>query len=100
MNDRDVSADADDLPSDAGVGGALAYDARPPGASLRRRRHPQPEREVAGDEERIAGIVAQTRADVGHQGVERVAEVLRQRFAESGIDVAPERVTALAAGGR
>lgn len=37
--------------------------------------------------EKITGIVAQTRADVGTEPVERIADVLAQRFEEAGIDL-------------
>lgn len=49
------------------------------------------------DEARIAGVVVQTRADVGDKSEERIADVLRQRFAEIGLDVGDDRVRALAA---
>lgn len=49
------------------------------------------------DEERIAGIVAQTRIDVGGADESRIADVLRQRFTETGTRVAEDRIAALAA---
>lgn len=48
-------------------------------------------------EDQIAGIVAQTRADVGDADESRIADVLRQRFEQTGIRVADDRVAALAA---
>ncbi|MFG6475332.1 hypothetical protein ACFXP7_02990 [Microbacterium sp. P06] len=49
------------------------------------------------DEDKIAGIVAQTRQDVGDKDQARIADVLRQRFDETGVHVANDRVAALAA---
>ena len=39
----------------------------------------------ASDQEKITGIVAQTRVDVGDQDDARIADVLRQRLDQSGI---------------
>ena len=39
----------------------------------------------ASDQEKIGGIVAQTRVDVGDQDDARIADVLRQRLDQSGI---------------
>jgi hypothetical protein len=73
------------LPSTAGTGGAIHPDARPSGGAT----HDEPAMDVseAPREDKIAGIAAQTRVDVGAEGAERIAEVLRQRFADAGIDV-------------
>lgn len=46
--------------------------------------------------EKITGIVAQTRADVGTEPVERIADVLRQRLEQSGIDLPDSDVEELA----
>lgn len=46
--------------------------------------------------EKVDGIVAQTRADHAADGPERIAEVLRQRFAEAGIDLSDDEVSRLA----
>ncbi|MFG6402082.1 MULTISPECIES: hypothetical protein [unclassified Microbacterium] len=51
----------------------------------------------ASEDDKIAGIVAQTRVDVGDKDDERISEVLRQRFEDSGISVAGDRLAALAA---
>ncbi|WP_460775937.1 hypothetical protein [Microbacterium sp. GXF7504] len=37
------------------------------------------------DQDRIDGIIAQTRIDVGDKGERRIADVLRQRFEQSGV---------------
>ncbi|WP_144785969.1 hypothetical protein [Microbacterium sp. BH-3-3-3] len=49
------------------------------------------------DEARIAGVVVQTRADVGDKSEERIADVLRQRFRDIGLDLGDDRIRALAA---
>lgn len=47
-------------------------------------------------EDKVAGIEAQTRVDVGGEGVERIADVLRQRFTDAGIVMSDEDRVALA----
>jgi hypothetical protein len=94
-DERDETIGADEaLPSHAGVGGALAHDAVP---AVAPQDAPALDQNPAGDEDRIAGIVAQTRADVGDRDLERIADVLRQRFEDSGLDVDADRTVALAA---
>lgn len=41
----------------------------------------------ASDAEKVDGIIAQTRVDVAQLGHERVVQVLRQRFEQTGIEV-------------
>lgn len=41
----------------------------------------------ASDGDKIEGILAQTRVDVGSEDTARIAEVLRQRFTDAGIVV-------------
>lgn len=48
--------------------------------------------------EKIDGIVVQTRADHAADGPDRIAEVLRQRFADAGIAVSDDEVSRLAHG--
>lgn len=50
----------------------------------------------ASDVDKVAGIVAQTRADVGTESLDRIAEVLRQRLDQSGIDLPDGDVQELA----
>ena len=50
----------------------------------------------ASEIDKVAGIVAQTRADVGTEPVERIAEVLRQRLEQSGIDLPEDEIEELA----
>jgi len=46
--------------------------------------------------EKVTGIVAQTRADVGIEPVERIAEVLHQRLEQAGVDLPDDDITELA----
>lgn len=39
----------------------------------------------ATDDDKVDGIVAQVRADVGDKGERRIAEVLRQRLDQAGV---------------
>lgn len=50
----------------------------------------------ASDLEKVSGIVAQTRADVGTEPVERITEVLHQRLEQAGIDLPDGDVQELA----
>lgn len=50
----------------------------------------------ASDLDKVSGIVAQTRADIGTEPVERIAEVLRQRLDQSGIELPDADVQELA----
>ena len=50
----------------------------------------------ASELEKVTGIVAQTRADVGTEPVERIADVLRQRLEQSGIDLPDSDIEELA----
>jgi len=46
--------------------------------------------------DKVAGIVAQTRSDVGTEPVERIEEVLRQRLEQSGVDLPDDEIRELA----
>lgn len=50
----------------------------------------------ASDLEKVTGIVAQTRADVGTESLERIAEVLHQRLEQAGVDLPDGDVEELA----
>ncbi|GAA1997847.1 hypothetical protein [Microbacterium pumilum] len=50
----------------------------------------------ASTDDKVDGIVAQTRVDVGTESVERITEVLRQRLEQSGIDLTDDTVDQLA----
>lgn len=97
VNENETPRQNPDAPlgSDAGVGGALAHDATP--SAPDQQGEPVLHQNTATDDERVAGIVAQTRADVGDQSLERVADVLTQRFTDAGLDVDADRTVALAA---
>lgn len=57
---------------------------------------PRLEQNDASPEDEIEGIVAQTRADFPDEPVDRAADVLRQRFRDSGIDKDQSEIDALA----
>ena len=87
---RDGGADSADS-----VGGAVHRDrkiSRPDEQS-----EPAMDTHPTDDEARIAGVVVQTRADVGDKSEERIADVLRQRFRDIGLDLGDDRIRALAA---
>ncbi|OZD46339.1 hypothetical protein CH252_21210 [Rhodococcus sp. 06-1477-1B] len=89
-NGPDGGADAADS-----VGGAVHRDrktSRPDEQS-----EPAMDTHPTDDAARIAGVVAQTRADVGDKSEERIADVLRQRFSDIGLDLGDDRIRALAA---
>lgn len=46
--------------------------------------------------EKVSGIVAQTRADVGTEPLERIADVLGQRLEQAGIDLPDADIQELA----
>ena len=46
--------------------------------------------------DKVAGIVAQTRSDVGTESVERIEQVLRQRLEQSGVDLPDDEIRELA----
>ncbi|MCX6503186.1 MAG: hypothetical protein NT132_12420 [Microbacterium sp.] len=46
---------------------------------------PVMDQHVATDDDKIDGIIAQVRMDVGDKGERRIADVLRQRFTQSGV---------------
>ncbi len=48
------------------------------------------------DQERIDGILAQTRVDVGGEDAARIAEVLRQRFEDAGVAASADELAAFA----
>lgn len=100
--DEDATIQHGEAPSTV-QGGAVAPDAHAPdaqspaGGSPGTQDEPAMDMHDTTDEERVSGIVAQTRADVGDASEERIADVLRQRFTETGTDVGDDRIRALAA---
>jgi hypothetical protein len=103
-NETDPSAQpatADGVPG-AGAAAADSYggavaDESPTAPAPGTQNAPAQDMHDTTDEDKIAGIVAQTRADVGEKDETRIADVLRQRFSDTGIHVADDRVAALAA---
>ncbi|MFJ6653736.1 hypothetical protein ACIQLJ_13180 [Microbacterium sp. NPDC091313] len=95
MSDDDTTIQHGEATQDV-QGGAVAHDAHAASGS-NTQDAPAMDMHDTTDEERIAGIVAQTRADVGDASEERIAAVLRQRFADIGLEVGDDRVRALAA---
>lgn len=78
------------------VGGAV-HDSAPSAARPGEQNAPAMDTHATDDEARIAGVIVQTRADVGDKSPERIADVLRQRFSDIGLDLGDDRITALAA---
>ncbi len=78
------------------VGGALHEESKLP-ARPGEQNGPRMDTHPTDDEARIAGVVVQTRADVGDKSEERIADVLRQRFADIGLNLGDDRIAALAA---
>ena len=71
---------------------------RTPGAlgTEQEQRLPAMSQNDASEVDKVAGIVAQTRQDVGTDPVERIADVLRQRLEQSGIDLPEDEIEELA----
>jgi hypothetical protein len=69
-----------------------------PGAlgSEQEQRLPAMDQNNAPDVDKVAGIVAQTRADVGTEPLDRIVEVLHQRLEQSGVDLPDSDVEELA----
>lgn len=59
-------------------------------------RLPAMDQNNASDLEKVAGIVAQTRQDIGTESLERIEEVLHQRLEQAGIDLPDGDVRELA----
>lgn len=51
----------------------------------------------ASDEDKIAGIIEQTRGDIAQGNVGDAGDVLAQRLADAGIEVSPEEFQKLVA---
>ncbi len=86
----DGGADAADS-----VGGAVHTDRKMPRPG--EQSEPAMDTHPTDDEARIKGVVVQTRADVGDKSEARIADVLRQRFADIGLELGDDRIRALAA---
>jgi hypothetical protein len=106
INDSNAAAQPDTAgqPAAAGAGahpadsyGGAVSDETPAAPVPGTQNAPVQDMHDTTDEDKIAGIVAQTRQDVGDKDEARIADVLRQRFDDTGIHVADDRVAALAA---
>lgn len=121
--DDDSAPDEGALRSDAGVGGAVAATAEgsdpavddhpetslgaqhsarsanaadpAPAPSTATQNAPAMDQHPTTDQERIDGILAQTRADLAGADEAEIARVLRQRFEQSGLDVDEARLAEL-----
>ncbi|WP_347976647.1 hypothetical protein [Microbacterium sp. ProA8] len=71
---------------------------RTPGAlgSEQEQRLPAMAQNNASDVDKVAGIVVQTRSDVGGEPLERIAEVLRQRLTQAGVELPEHDIEELA----
>lgn len=90
---------ADHHGQDAGRDTMSASEAQQtPGAlgSEQEQRLPAMSQNNATEVEKVSGIVAQTRGDVGTEPLERIAEVLRQRLTQAGVDLPDDDVDELA----
>ncbi len=93
------SEDADHHGQDEGRDTLTAGAAqRTPGGlgSEQEQRLPAMSQNDASTIDKVAGIVAQTRSDVGAEPQERIAEVLHQRLEQAGVDLPDDEVDELA----
>lgn len=89
-----VAADAEsDVPADATPSNAAEP---PPESSTGTQDGPLLAQHETTTTEQIDGILAQTRADLGDESAARYAEVLRQRFTDSGMAITDEQIADLA----
>ncbi|WP_137843028.1 hypothetical protein [Microbacterium sp. 2FI] len=96
--DRDLSG-VDHLGQDEGRDTLTAGEAqRTPGAlgAAGEQRLPAMSQNDAPVDDKVAGIVAQTRVDVGTESLARIEGVLRQRLEQSGIDLGDDEIDGLA----
>jgi hypothetical protein len=83
--------------SDAGVGGPIHQEGVD-AADTSTQDEPLLEQNDATTQEKVDGIIAQTRADLGDESAERFAEVLHQRFDDAGMQLTDEQIRGLADG--
>lgn len=94
-----VVDDADHHGHDAGRDTLTVSEAqRTPGAlgTEQEQRLPAMAQNNASDVDKVAGIVVQTRSDVGGEPMERIAEVLRQRLTQAGVELPEHDIEELA----
>jgi hypothetical protein len=85
--------------SDAGVGGAVHHesgDANAPAKGEAVQDEPVLAQNNATTQEKLDGIAAQTRVDLGDESHDRYEEVLRQRLNDSDIQLSDDDVSKLA----
>lgn len=87
---------ADHHGQDGGRDTLTASEAQRARGDAREQALPAMSQNNASDDDKIAGIVAQTRQDVAHLGRDRVVEVLTQRLEQSGVVVPAEDIEELA----
>ena len=78
------------------VGGAVHRDSGAPTGADDAQSEPVLEQNNASIEEKLAGIAAQTRVDLGDESQERYEEVLRQRLTDADIPLGDRDVSDLA----
>lgn len=78
------------------VGGALHEDSAGHAGAESVQDEPVLEQNDASIEDKLDGIAAQTRVDLGDESQDRYEEVLRQRLTDSGIQITDDDVSALA----
>jgi hypothetical protein len=94
-----VGAQASEQRSDAGVGGEV-YHEKDEGTGVAPGEEVQDEPVLAQNnattQEKLDGIAAQTRVDLGDESQERYEEVLRQRLRDSEIQLTDDEISHLA----
>lgn len=94
---REDSIPPDEEPSHVAEGvGVIRDDGFAPSSAQGTQDEPRMDHDDVGDLDKIAGIVVQTRADVGTEPESRIAEVLGQRFSDAGVDLSDDDIADLA----
>lgn len=93
-----VEPEAPESRSDAGVGGAVHEDAGDPQAQPGEETQDEPvlEQNTPTTQDKLDGIAAQTRVDLGDDSHDRYQDVLRQRLSDAGIQQTDDEVDSLA----
>ncbi|SFS15105.1 hypothetical protein SAMN04487846_3041 [Microbacterium sp. cf046] len=91
-----TTEDGQQRPSDAGVGGAVHQEPGKAGGAEAVQDEPILEQNSATIEEKLEGIAAQTRVDLGDESQDRYEEVLRQRLTDADIQLTDDEVSSLA----
>lgn len=94
-----AQADPAEQRSDAGVGGQVYHEGgggSAPASGEAVQDEPVLAQNNATTQEKLDGIAAQTRVDLGDESQDRYEEVLRQRLDDSGIQLTDDEVSKLA----